>query len=59
MSITASEHYEAPALIEIGTVRALTQTGGQWGDCFIFGTKKLGRPDYMFHIAVPIANCSS
>jgi hypothetical protein len=51
------EDYEPPALVEIGTVRSLTQTG-DWGDHCFFGIKKLGKPDYMFHIAVPITNCS-
>lgn len=46
------EPYERPALIEMGTVHALTQTG-----CF-YG-KTLGRPDFMFHVPVPIANCST
>ncbi len=51
------EQYAPPELIEIGTVHALTQTGN-WGDQCFLGVKKLGKPDFMFHIAVPIANCS-
>jgi hypothetical protein len=49
--------YEPPELIELGSVHALTQTG-KWDGCF-FDLKKFGKPDYMFHIAVPIANCST
>ena len=43
--------YEAPALYVLGTVGDLTESG-------IIG-KKLGAPDYMFQIPVPIANASA
>jgi hypothetical protein len=43
--------YEAPTLHVLGTVGDLTET------CIL--GKKLGSPDYMFHIPVPIANCSA
>jgi len=43
--------YEAPMLYVLGTVGDLTET------CIL--GKKLGSPDYMFHIPVPIANCSA
>jgi hypothetical protein len=43
--------YEAPMLHVLGTVGDLTET------CIL--GKKLGSPDYMFHIPVPIANCSA
>jgi hypothetical protein len=43
--------YEAPALYVLGTVGDLTESG-------IIG-KKLGAPDYMFQIPVPIANGSA
>ena len=42
--------YEAPTLHMLGTVGDLTET------CIL--GKKLGDPDYMFHIPV-IANCSA
>jgi hypothetical protein len=43
--------YEAPVLHVLGTVGDLTESG-------ILG-KKLGDPDYMFHIPVPITNGSA
>ena len=42
--------YEAPTLNVLGTVGELTET------CIL--GKKLGDPDYMFHIPV-ISNCSA
>ena len=42
--------YEAPILQVLGTVGDLTET------CIL--GKKLGSPDYMFHIPV-ISNCSA
>jgi hypothetical protein len=47
-----AEEYAAPALHVLGSVTALT---AQW--CVF--DKTLGKPDYVLHIAVPIANCSS
>jgi hypothetical protein len=43
--------YEAPTLRLLGTVEDLTES------CIL--GKKLGQPDYMFHIPVPISNCSA
>ena len=43
--------YEAPTLHVLGTVGDLTET------CIL--GKKLGQPDYMFHIPAPISNCSA
>ena len=42
--------YEAPSLRLLGTVSELTES------CFL--GKALGDPDYVFHIPVPITNCS-
>jgi hypothetical protein len=42
--------YEPPSLRLLGTVSELTES------CFL--GKALGDPDYVFHIPVPITNCS-
>ena len=42
--------YDPPSLRLLGTVRELTES------CFL--GKALGDPDYVFHIPVPITNCS-
>jgi len=43
--------YESPSLRILGNVAELTQS--------CFGDKSLGTPDYLFHIPVPIQNCSA
>lgn len=43
--------YEPPTLQVLGTVSELTEYC-VWG-------KAIGKPDYVFHIAVPITNCSA
>lgn len=51
--------YESPRLTELGTLHALTLTGG-WQD-FCFRGKEFGGSDgwTFMGIAVPISNCSA
>jgi hypothetical protein len=46
--------YEPPDLRMLGSVHALTQTGGDF--CIPYINKAFGSPDYFNHI--PITNCS-
>jgi hypothetical protein len=50
-----NREYEAPELQVIGSVHALTQSGGD-DFCIPFINKAFGNPDYFNHI--PITNCS-
>jgi hypothetical protein len=47
-----SNDYEAPAVLILGSVAALTNE-------FCLFDKTLGKPDYTLHIPAPITNCSS
>jgi hypothetical protein len=51
---TNVKSYEPPQLITLGTVHAVTQTGG--GDWPCVWGKTIGSPDYWQQI--PISNCS-